>query len=527
MKHVILLFIVGVSIWALLPPRGGSSEVISSSVATREQGGVKYVIRVDPGPLYLPGLVPENAKAPVQGFRVVADAFEKLYPDTRIEFLGCPEGTREWLVTQLSSAQAPDIIQVNARDAWQDVRKHWYIPLDGYLDEPNPFVAKGEPGSIRWWDQFKYPVHTQSTRAPDGRIYNVSLDMIETGIYYNKTIFARYHLSPPKDWVEFLGIMRMLKAAGIPSPMLVEKRDFTDWGCDIIFDQMYGNMRPLMDLNYDPRRGEDLNGYLDWDEVTLLHRHGFFTPRDDRWRETFRILREWREFMPQDMAGTDFFKGFVTQQGAMLWASSLTLPRLVNDPHLGFEWGMFYLPSIPSSYSRFADGHPMSAVGGAANQYHVTNSSLSDTPAEMPFEQRMEKSERLKRTIAFLQFMCMPKNCNTVVNEITAFIPNIKGVDSRPELAPFDEFLTRHYSMTKWFFTFDLQFDEVLERMFDLYMNDGISLDSFLDWMQDNIDSASATMTRQHHPDFAPLEKTWESHAGMRKNYTDLPAEAR
>lgn len=529
MKHVLLILILAGSIWALLPPRGSSPEIHIDSSAkgvSPARSNVKFVLRVDPGPLYLPGLVPENAKHPVEGMRRVADAFEKIYPDTHIEFLGCPEGTREWLVTQLSSAQAPDIIQVNARDAWQDVRKHWYIPLDKYLDQPNPFIPKGQPGSVRWWDQFKYPVHTQSTRAPDGEIYNISLDMIETGIYYNKTIFNRLGLHPPKDWFEFLDIMRRLKAAGIPTPMLVEKRDFTDWGIDIIFDQLYGSMRPLMDLNFDPRRGEDLNGYLDWDEVTVLHRHGFFTPHDPRWRETFRILRQWRQFMPDDMSGTDFFKAFVTQRGAMLWASSLTLPRLVNDTALDFQWGIFYLPPIPSSYTLLADGHRVSAIGGTAMEYHITNSSLSDTPADMPFDQRIEKSRRLKRTIAFLQFLCTPKSCDTVVNELTAFIPNIKGVDPHPELAPFDEFLTRHYSMTKWFFTFDLQFDEILERMFDLYMNDGISLDSFLDWMDHNIDSASATMTRQHSPDFAPLEATWRAHAPMRKNYTDFPSEA-
>jgi raffinose/stachyose/melibiose transport system substrate-binding protein len=526
MKHLVLLVIIALSIWALLPPpnetRIGEGQPASTQPSASNRA-VRYHLTMDPGPLYIPGVVPENAAKPVNGMRVVADEFERLFPDTHIDFVAVPSGTREWLVTKVSSAQAPDVIQVNARDAWQDVRKNWYVPLDGYLDAPNPFVKPGEPGSARWWDQFKYPVHTQSTRAPDGKIYNVSLDMIETGIYYNKTLFGKHGLKPPRDWAEFIDINRTLKAAGVRSPMLAERRDFTDWSVDIVFDQMYGAMRPLLDLNYDPRRGEDLNGYLDWDEVTFLHRKGFFTPTDARWREVFRILRDLRTYMPDDLTGTDVHKAFVTEQGAMLWGSALSLPRLRNDPQLGFEWGLFYLPPITPSTSRFGDGHRVAAIGGSAMQYHVTNSAVADTPADMPFDQRVAKSERLKRVIAFLQYLCMPHATDTVVNEIIAFVPNIKGVDGHPALQPFDEFLTRHYAMTKWFFTYDLQFDEVLERMFELYMNDGITEDEFLTWMDRATTSAADTMVGRHHPDFAPLDRAWQEHARMRAQFPELP----
>jgi len=31
--------------------------------------------------------------------------------------------SREWLVTQLSSGAAPDVIQINVEDVWQDIQK--------------------------------------------------------------------------------------------------------------------------------------------------------------------------------------------------------------------------------------------------------------------------------------------------------------------------------------------------------------------------------------------------------------------
>src|SRR6478736_10469855 len=97
------------------------------------------------------------------------------------------------------------------------------------------------------------------------------------------------------------------------------------------------------------------------------------------------------------------------------------------------------------------------------------------------------------RVIAFLQFLATPQNADIVVNEVISFLPNIKGAPFHPELAPFDGFLQRHYSMSKWVYTFDLQFDEVFLRMFELYLNDGLSEDQFLNWMERDLDTACDT----------------------------------
>ena len=135
-------------------------------------------------------------------------------------------------------------------------------------------------------------------------------------------------------------------------------REKSNKAIDLTFDQLYGELRELLDLDYDPRRGEYLHGYLDWDEIIFLHNHGFFTPQDPRWVEMWRILKEWRPYMSQELnpTGMDFVKEFVTQKGAMYWSHSMTVSRLVKDPSLGFEWGIFYLPPITPSYSRFARG---------------------------------------------------------------------------------------------------------------------------------------------------------------------------
>ncbi|MEA2735261.1 MAG: raffinose/stachyose/melibiose transport system substrate-binding protein, partial [Humisphaera sp.] len=120
-RHVILCVIIVLGVWALLPPRDASKAARIGSDPTRNKElppTVKYVLRVNPGPLYLPGIVPENSTKPIQGMQKVAEAFEKIHPDTRIEFLGVTGEAREWVVTQLTSGQAPDILQTNVEDVW-------------------------------------------------------------------------------------------------------------------------------------------------------------------------------------------------------------------------------------------------------------------------------------------------------------------------------------------------------------------------------------------------------------------------
>jgi raffinose/stachyose/melibiose transport system substrate-binding protein len=526
-RHVILVVILALSAYALWPPadptraaRLGSAPTDASTLSPQ----VKYVIKFNPGPLYLPGIVPENSTKPIEGIAKVGRAFEKLYPDTKIEFVGVPGDVREWLVTQLSSGQAPDVIQINVEDVWQDIQKDWYVPLDSYLERPNPFIAGGAPGSKQWWDVFKYPVPTRGTMAPDGRMYCIVLDMIETAIYYNKTLFDRLQLREPRDWDEFLRHQQTIKDAGV-TPMLVDRTCIADWGVDLMFEQVYGELRDLLDLDYDPRRGEYLHGYLDWDELIFLHDQGFFTPRDPRWQEVWRLLKEWRPYLSKELNpyGQDMIRNFIRQDGAMYWSSSMQVKRLISDPNLGFEWGLFYLPPIPTSHSRFARGKEMCVIGGSAMQYTVTNAAVADTDPKLPFAQRIERSERLKRVIAFLQFLTTPASCDAVVNEQIALLPNVKGVEPHNELKEFDDILQRHYSMTKWFYTFDNQWNQVLMRMLELYLNDGIDREHFTRIIEQDLERATQRISDRKSLDIERFQQVWDSRAQMRKQYKELP----
>lgn len=177
----------------------------------------RHVIRFSPGPQYFPGSVPQGVGQPLTGVSRVVAAFEKQFPDTKVEVVNTPV-TREYLVTQLSGGAAPDIVAVNVEDVWVDVQKNWYVPLDRFLAAPNPFVvARGDPaapGYRQWWDMFRYQAVTRGKQAPDGCNYCLSLDMVETAIFYNKTFFAEHGLRPPETWAEFMTLLQRVRVLG-------------------------------------------------------------------------------------------------------------------------------------------------------------------------------------------------------------------------------------------------------------------------------------------------------------------------
>ncbi len=514
-KNIFLAVVVVAYGIALIPPKG---EADANEAEAKAASNAKYIIRIAPG-LYMPGRRPMDVGDKLRGLSDVAKEFEKLNPDTHIEFSEMP-GSREWLVTQLMGEQAPDIININVEDVWQDVQKGWYVPLDKYLEAPNPYISKGQPGSKEWWDLFKFQTISRSKAAPDGQMYCITLDMIETGLFYNKDLFKKAGVEVPKNWGDFQVVQDKLQKSGT-IPMLVDQGALADWGVDLVFDQYYRDIRDTLDLYVDPKRSAFMKGYLDWDELAYLHGKGFFGKNDPRWREVFRTLKDWRKYFVKDLGSVSMERSFITQQGAMWWSASPSVQKLTQDPSIDFDWGVFYLPPIRKEDNRFGIGVPMCVIGEAATQYSVTNSAYNDT-------KNQATSEKLKRVIAFLQFMTTPKSTDKVVNEMVALMPNVVSVPLKPELEPFDGFLTQHdYSTTKWLFTFDLRFREIMTRSFYLYLQGGMSEDEFMDWMDKDVGAAADTIVRRMNVDLSKFDKAWAAKAEARKSMKELPPGAR
>lgn len=527
-KYLPLALFVALGLWLLLPP---AADKTAGEVESSAREEARYVIKFSPGWAYLPDTHPYGIGKPLQGLKQVIAAFEARYPDTRIEVLTVPS-VREYLVTQLSSGQAPDILNVNVENVWMDVQKGWYVPLDPFLEKPNPFVVEQgdpeKPGYRQWWDMFRYQAISRGKAAPDGYNYCLTFDMIETGIYYNRTLFDQLGLAVPGDWESFIEAMEKIKRHRTPDgssvvPLLMNIGAFNDWTTDLFFDQLYYDLLPGIDLYADPTREPYLQGYLDWDELAFLRGRGFFGAGDKRYRQVWEQMRRLKNYTNQNLMTDDLVREFVTGRGAMIWTVSSLSYRLQADRSLGFDWGVFYLPRFSPKTSPYASGQPMCVIGGAATQLEISNSAVADTDPSLPMAERMKRSQRLKRVVEFLQFICLPENNARIVNEYAGLLPNIVGVETLPILKPFEEILARRYTTTKWIFTFDLRFSEIQRRMLELYLTGGIDLDGFLHWQEQNIDAACANMVQRKTPDMDRLAESWRALAATRANLDDLP----
>ena len=448
--------------------------------------------------VYNPGHRPAGIGEKLRMARVLADEWAANRPGVRVEYqilgvmAGATKGEGEDLKTQLLGGIAPEIIHQNAEVAWADTDKGWYLPLDEYLDRPNRYA----PGNRRWMDLFVNQALVNAKRAPDGKLYCIPLDIIETGIYYNQDLLEAHGIRRlPDTWQEMEAMFDRLEADGIV-PLAVPPRLGADWGQDIIFEMLYHDLMPTLDLIPTPTNAAEYMGrYLDPPEAGFLFTKGFFTRRDPRWVEMNRLLKDWRRYWPKELKNSDTLRLFTTGRVAMIWVSSDFTRRMAYDPLLKFRWGVFYIPSMTERTSRFAHGTPASVIGGAAMQFHVTNSAVLNGNVE--------------DCIDYLMYLTAPRNAERLINEATIFAPNIRDVQVSKNLMPFQDIFARPYCAIKWMESLDGETKQYWRRMQDYYLQGGVDLDGYLARLEGNFAAWVDSHRGEAGWDFVRMERVW------------------
>jgi len=77
--------------------------------------------------------------------------------------------------------------------------------------------------------------------------------------------------------------------------------------------------------------------------------------------------------------------------------------------------------------------------------------------------------------------------------------------------------------MTKWLYTFDNQWNQVLIRMLELYANDGIEREDFIKVLEQDLERATKRLVKRKALDTTPFEKVWDERAEARTKFTELP----
>lgn len=151
-----------------------------------------------------------SADASDAAFRAVNKSFEKKYPDVNVKFSTVSNDNYPASLSSRLSAKNVDIFVLKdfsappkyAKEAEPDNLR--LIKAGGVLDlTDQPFMKK-------------YSKSVQKSQAVDGKQYVVPTGLsYTTGLYYNKKIFKKYDLKPPRTFKQLMKVSATLKKHGV------------------------------------------------------------------------------------------------------------------------------------------------------------------------------------------------------------------------------------------------------------------------------------------------------------------------
>jgi raffinose/stachyose/melibiose transport system substrate-binding protein len=174
----------------------------SSSGSSQSSGTLKIITWVNP--------------PAVQAIKQIDAEFEKANPGVKVD-LGTAEnvnGPYKTMLQQTVDASSADIVtnvtqlqplplKMTSTNVtyWQTYTMHnVFAPLNG-----QSFLKDYKSGAL-------------AAETYQGKTYGIVSGEYQEGVFYNKTIFAQYHLTPPTTYSQFLTVLQTLKSHGV-TPM--------------------------------------------------------------------------------------------------------------------------------------------------------------------------------------------------------------------------------------------------------------------------------------------------------------------
>jgi ABC-type glycerol-3-phosphate transport system substrate-binding protein len=355
----------------------------------------------------------------------LAQEYMDMHPGVTINLVpNLPVGQDQetYLAARMAAGETPDIMwqQFYSRNTRAD---DWWVPLNDILEMPNPYIEEGVPGSERWVDSFPAFVMGQ-TRAADGNWYQVSLDWVETGLYYNREMFEQAGIDPANwtNWSTFVADMQTLKeTAGVdPLGLYMQQTGWSNWvwADDIFLTVAWGDMADefYMEKYNDPNiPWRQLNP----EEIAKAIIDGTLNAEDPRMDDYLRISREFVDLLPIDYNGItsldDLNTLFFSEQVAATW-NGTWVARPFSE-QVPFDYGITYLPPFTTDDAPGAQGTAY-RVGGpsSAGQYGIPQSTLENGNFDLAAD--------------FLMFIAAPQNFERLVQAHGGYIPMVAGAEA-------------------------------------------------------------------------------------------------
>ncbi|AZN39632.1 ABC transporter substrate-binding protein [Paenibacillus albus] len=360
------------------------------------------------------------------GLQVAADDYHKLHPETTVKIDIISDNTTYQTGFQAKMAaggdDAPDIVHANllGDSSANNVKKGFLLKLDDFVKQPNPY----NNGTSLWdgVDSAYWPYAYTS----DGNIFMVPFDLVGTGFFYNKDLFAKAGISDaPATWEDLFADLQKLKdSSTIPLAMSqATGSDYEGWMVGAFLDWSTRQYVPeaLVQAGdaIDTPQVEAINSKVTYsadnpffdigavyntERQLAFWKSGKYDVTGPAEQKTWSTLKQLSKFLQPGyatMKDADAYQLFISGKAAAYWNGSWQVGQILKDQKsLGdkaFQWGTFKFPDFKDADPNFP-GHPRGILV-PGHQLAITNK---------------KDAEGVARSEDFLQFLYSPEEAQKV-----------------------------------------------------------------------------------------------------------------
>jgi len=355
---------------------------------------------------------------------LIAD-YTALHPDVEVRQILIPEeGYFQWVNTQLIGRTAPDMIEIGCGGAvgwalWPKFYARYFLPLDRYVDEPNPYnegtALEGVPWRQTYFDEMEggYAEELQS-------YFRVPISTCTVRLFYNKDLVEEVSGGPfPETFEGLIALCDQLDAWGKERGVTMEPIA----GSWYNFRKFFDAYNTALTANYLDRLDTDYNGTVSRIESGAAIYSGAVKMTEPPLAGNFALIEELTKYFPPGWTSLDRDEAvFLFMQGQSAMITTGTWDYEGMKQQAGFNLAVAHIP-LPSP------AHPQygSLVAGPTTEAGLRGG----------FPMGITKgSPNVEAALDFLRFAASLEP-NEKLNQSMSWLPVIVGAEPREDLRPF------------------------------------------------------------------------------------------
>lgn len=291
------------------------------------------------------------------------------------------------------------------------------VPLDEYLQEPNPFVE----GNEAWYDLFLTDFYGYDAGSVNGQgnLEWIPFNLIGLGVFYNAEIFEEVGIEAPLEtYGDYLAACDTLKEAGYDPYAMDSSLQGHGQVANFIYNML--TSKYFDDLNVYAGSGEEgeAETQLAPKSIARAVATGDISTQTPEVAETLRLTKEFMDRcatpnwsgIPAAPGGFVNTADFVSGTAAMALGSNLS----AADEQIDFEFGTMPFGTVTEEDSELSTGFAAQAGLGAGGTAYMISAST--------------EGPELEAAIQFLQFASAPDGVQTFLDGMGG-IPAIEGAE--------------------------------------------------------------------------------------------------